>query len=568
MRLTIHVLGLAAALLCAGFGTSAPAAERPTVTIAQGRLAGTIDGRLRVFKGIPYALPPVGERRWRPPAPPVPWPGTREAGAYGPSCVQPPVPAASLYHDPPLATSEDCLTLNIWAPADVTSAPVIVWIHGGSLRVGGSAEPLFDGASFARRGIVFVSINYRLGVLGWLAHPALSAESPHHASGNYGLLDQIEALRWVRANVAAFGGDPGNVTIMGESAGALSVAYLLVSPLARALFHKAILQSANIRAFPELARPAFGLDPAEQTGRALAASVGAADLEALRAMDAEALTRAAPARFMAQGTIDGWALTEQIVETFDAGRQARVPLLAGFNSGEVRSQRAFLPPAPPDAAAYEAEIGRRYGAHAPAFLRLYPGSDIEGSMLATLRDAIYGWAAERIVRQQAAAGLPAFLYLFDHCYPAARARDLCAFHASELPYVFGHAGRDAPLPPNWPRPEGPAEAALSEAILDYWVGFARNGAPSGPGRPLWPPYSEGEAFMRFSNRPAAARDLLRGMFEMQEAWVSARRRAGEQWFLNVGVDCAGHGRLALKWPHPSEGGFPAGPPAVTRPGHG
>ena len=209
------------------------------------------------------------------------WTGTRDAEAFGPSCVQPPVPAVSIYYDPPQATSEDCLTLNVWAPADATRAPVIVWIHGGSLRIGGSAEPLFDGANFARRGIVFVSINYRLGVLGWLAHPALSAESPHRASGNYGLLDQIEALRWVRANVAAFGGDAGNVTIMGESAGALSVAYLLVSPLARGLFDKAILESANIRAFPELERPAFGLDPAEQTGLALAAGVGADDLARL-----------------------------------------------------------------------------------------------------------------------------------------------------------------------------------------------------------------------------------------------------------------------------------------------
>jgi len=535
MRLTISLLGPTVWLMLAASGAT-QAAERPIVTVAQGRLAGTSEGPLRVFRGIPYALPPVGERRWRPPSPPAPWPGTSDAAAFGPSCVQPPVPADSLYYDPPEAISEDCLTLNVWAPTPAQGAPVIVWIHGGSLRIGSSAEPLFDGANFARRGIVFVSINYRLGVLGWLAHPALSAESPHHVSGNYGLLDQIAALRWVRRNVAAFGGDPGNVTIMGESAGALSVAYLLASPLARGLFHKAILQSPNSRAFPELARPEFGLPSAEETGRALAASAGAGGIEALRSMHAETLARAAArARFAAQGTIDGWALTEQIVETFDAGRQARVPLLAGFNSGEVRSQRGFLPPAPSNAAAYEARIRRRYGALAPAFLRLYPASDIEGSMLAALRDAIYGWATERIVRQQAAVGQPAYLYLFDHCYPAARARDLCGFHASELPYLFGHVGRDAALPANWPRPDGPAEAALSEAMMDYWAGFARTGRPSAPGRPLWPPYSDGEAFMRFSEGPMAATNLLPGMFEMQEAWVGARRRAGEQWFLDVGV---------------------------------
>ena len=512
------------------------ATQRPIVTVTQGRVAGRVEGSLRVFKGIPFALPPVGARRWRPPAPPARWAGTRNAAAFGPSCIQPPLSPDSVYLDPPRAMSEDCLTLNVWAPAHAAHAPVVVWIHGGSLRIGGSAEPLYDGANFARRGIVFVSINYRLGVLGWLAHPALSAESPHHASGNYGLLDQIAALRWVRANVAAFGGDPGNVTAMGESAGALSVAYLLVSPLARGLFDKAILESPNIRAFPALRRSVFGLPAAEQTGRAFAARLGANNLDALRAMDAEALIRAAvSAGFRAQGTIDGWALPGQIVETFDAGRQARVPVLAGFNAGEIRSQRALLPPAPADGTAYSAEISRRYGTLAPAFLRRYPSSDIDGSMLAALRDAIFGWAAERIVRQQAAVGQPAFLYMFDHCDTAARARNLCSFHAAELPYVFGHIGRDAVLPPNWPRPIGANEAALSETMMDYWISFARSGSPNGTGRPIWPTYAERESFMRFSRRPVAGTDPLPGMFELQEAWVNARRRAGEQWFLDVGV---------------------------------
>jgi para-nitrobenzyl esterase len=536
MRLKHPALALAACWFPLASFDGASAAQRPIVTIAQGRLAGTREGPLRVFRGIPFALPPVGERRWRPPAPPGSWDNVRDATAFGPSCLQPPVPADSVYFDPPATMSEDCLTLNVWAPADATGAPVIVWIHGGSLRIGGSAEPLFDGAALARRGIVFVSINYRLGIFGWLAHPELSAESPHRVSGNYGLLDQVEALRWVRTNIAAFGGDPGNVTIMGESAGALSVAYHLVSPLARGLFHKAIAQSVNIRAFPELRRTAFGLEPAEETGRAFAARAGASDLAALRSAPAEGLLRAAlAARFPAQGTIDGWALPEQIVESLDAGRQARVPLLAGFNSGELRSQRGFLPPAPPDAATYEAEIQRRSGDLAPAFLRLYPASDIDGSMLATLRDAIYGWATERIVRGQAAAGQGAFLYLFDHCDAAARVRNLCAFHASELPYVFGLVRPDAALPPNWPRPAGPDEAALSEAIIDYWVSFARTGSPNGPGRPHWRPYSDREAYMRFAGRPIPSTDLLPGMFELHETSVGARRRAGTQWFLDVGV---------------------------------
>lgn len=529
-----------AALAALSLAVGAPAAAdppvlaRPVAQVAQGRLVGVADDGIRAFKAIPYALPPVGARRWRPPAPPLAWRGTRDAADFGPSCVQPPVPPASIYFDPPAAMSEDCLTLNVWTPADARGAPVIVWIHGGSLRIGGSAEPLYDGAGFARRGIVFVSVNYRLGVLGWLAHPGLSAESPDRVSGNYGLLDQIAALRWVRDNIAAFGGDPANVTVMGESAGALSVTYLLASPLADGLFARAIMQSTNIRAFPELSRGAYGLPSAEEIGRRLATRLGARDLAALRAMDARDLTRAATeAGFLPQGTIDGRALPAQIADLLDAGRLARVPVIAGFNMGEIRTLRSLMPRPLPDAAAYEAAIRRRHGANAGAFLARYPSSNVEESLLAALRDAVFGWSGERIARTQAARGIPAWFYLFDHCYPAARARDLCAFHAAELPYLFGHVGRAGALPPNWPAPEGPREAALAQVMMDYWVAFARDGDPNGPGRPLWRPYGADQAFMRFADRPTPGADPLPGMFELHEAHVRAQRAAGRQWFLNV-----------------------------------
>ncbi len=526
--MTVKCIATAILLLFGLTGQGVAAQTPPVVAVSEGELAGVHEAGLNVFRGIPYARPPVGPLRWRPPEPLQARGDVQDAAAFGPSCMQPLLPPGGLYADDPAAMSEDCLTLNVWAPSDARNLPVIVWIHGGSLRIGGSAQAMYDGAALAGRGIVFVSINYRLGALGWLAHPALSAESSNGASGNYGLLDQIAALRWVRANVAAFGGDPANVTVMGESAGALSITYLLTSPLAQGLFDKAIVQSANIRAVPELSRGAAGLPAAEETGAALAASLGADSLDALRALDAAALARAP---FAAQGTIDGWALREQVVEAFDGGRQARVPLLAGFNSGEIRGQRAFLPPAPPDAAAYEAEIARRYRDLAPAFLRLYPASDIAGSMLATLRDAAYGWAAERMVRQQAAAGLPAYLYIFDHCDAAAAARDLCAFHAAELPYLFGQIGPDARLSPTWPRADGEADRAVSDAMIDHWARFAATGNPGGD----WRPYAEGEAYMRFASGARPGRDLLPGMFEMQEELVSRRRRAGEQWFLNVGV---------------------------------
>ncbi len=534
--LRLLLMSISALIGLAAIPAAASPGPRPAVDLQQGRLAGRYEGGLAVFRNIPYAAPPVGDRRWKPPAPPIPWQGTRDAGAFGPSCMQPPLPQGSLYQDNPERMSEDCLTLNIWAPPHADDAAVIVWIHGGSLRIGGSSEPIYDGARFAREDVVFVSINYRLGVFGWLALPGLAAESPRHAAGNYGLLDQIQALRWVRDHIATFGGDPDNVTVMGESAGALSVSYLLTSPLARGLFQKAIAESANTRAVPALHRSVFGLPSAETIGAAVTTAAGTDDLAALRAMDADRLIRAGvAAHFAPQATIDGWSLPHQVVEIFDRGEQAKVPLLAGFNSAELRSQRAFVPPPPASAAIYEREIRARYGDLAPAFLRLYPASNLSESMLATLRDAIYGWATERMVRKQTAAGLPAYLYYFDHCYPAARARDLCGFHASELPYVFGQVGADAALPPNWPRPDDPHDQPLADAMTQYWVSFAKTGTPRAPGASAWKPYAADQSYMRFADRPEPGHDLLPGMFEMQEELVARRRRAGVQWFVNVGV---------------------------------
>jgi len=523
---------------CGGSDSSDPAdpPERPRVEVEQGRLAGSYADGLSVFKGIPYAAPPVGELRWRAPEPPAHWQGTRDAAAFGPSCMQPDVADTSVYYDPPAAISEDCLTLNVWAPRDADELPVIVWIHGGSLRIGGSAQPIFDGAGLARGGAVIVSINYRLGVLGWLALSQLSAESEQGVSGNYGLLDQIQALHWVRDNIDRFGGDPGNVTIMGESAGAFSVSFLLTSPLARDLFHKAISQSVNTRSLTLLASAANGLPSAEDVGAGVMAESGAADLGQLRGMAAQDLVEIGQVvGFRAEGTVDGWALPDQLVATFDAGEQARVPLLAGFNEGEVRSQQALIAPAPDDAATYESRIRTLYGNLAEDFLALYPASDLDYSLMATARDGIYGWAAERMVRKQTEVGIPAYLYRFDHCYPAAQARDLCAFHASDVPFVFGHVGPRAPLSENWPRPEGETQRALSEAMMNYWLSFAATGVPVSAGEATWRPYGSDENYMRFADQPVADTNLQPGMFELQEEVVCRRRQAGQQWFFNVGL---------------------------------
>ena len=534
----------AAAMLALALGlaacTSFPAANQaPTIEIAQGQLVGVQQGGLQIYRGIPYAAPPVGERRWRPPGQASRWEGPRDAKEFGASCIQPALPPQNLYFDRLAKTSEDCLTLNIWAPGNASNAPVILWIHGGSLRIGGSEVPMYDGSNFARRGVVFVSANYRLGALGWLAHPELSTESPRGISGNYGLLDQIAALRWIQANIAEFGGDPANVTIMGESAGALSASYLLVSPLARGLFGKAIIQSTNSRAFPELSRPAYGLPPAEETGRRTLSAIGASDLAKARAMDAQRLTDAVTiAGFSPQGTIDGHVLPMQIIDAFDRGLQAKVPVLAGINSGEIRAQRALLPRTPATEEAYLETVAAELGELAPAFLELYPYESIEQARLDMTRDGVYGWATERIVRDQTAAGMPAFFYLFDHCYPAARERDLCAFHAGELPFVFGWLDTQF-LPPNWPVPSSLGNAALSDTMMDYWVSFADTGIPVSDTGPVWHRFGASQAYMRFDLAPHAEFDPLPGSFELHENLVQQRKRAGEQWFFSLGLPNSG-----------------------------
>jgi para-nitrobenzyl esterase len=508
------------------------------VTIEQGQLAGSTDpGGVRSFKGIPYAEPPEGDLRWKAPVAAGPWTGVRDVTHFGASCLQPPWPPDSIYAVNPPKLSEDCLFLNLWAPRDARNAPVIVYIHGGSLLRGGSWEPYYDGAHFAELGIVLVTINYRIGVLGWLALAELSAESPEGVSGNYGLLDQIEALRWVKKNIAAFGGNPGNVTIMGESAGGLSVAYLLASPLARGLFHKAIGQSLGIYSVPELKQANHGLPSAEQIGSGFLATVGAADLEALRAMDGRQLTLAATQSGpRPTGTIDGLVLPRQLVDTFDRKEQALVPVLVGFNRDEIETLMRILPPLPSSDEEYVSEIRRIYGDLALEFLRLYPGSDVRASMMAAVRDVIFGWGGERVARNMADAGVASYLYLFDHVYPSALERQLHAFHAAELPFVFGHVGRGAPLAENWPAPEGPTEKALSAAMVAYWTSFARSGVPTAPGQPDWPTYAPDESYMRFGEMPEVSMNLMPGMFELHEEVMQRQRHAGNlPWGARVGI---------------------------------
>jgi len=527
-------LATAVAVLFPGAAISATL-KPPVVKAPAGQVQGVNDGSIRVFKGIPFAEPPVGPLRWRPPVPKAPLKRTFDASSFGPACFQPVSKMDNIYANNPWPMSEDCLSLNVWSSAKAKKAPVFVWIYGGALWSGTSRDPLYDGRKLAERGVVVVSLNYRLGPLGWLAHPELSRESGEGVSGNYGLMDQIAALRWVRQNIRSFGGDPSNVTIAGESAGALSVMYLMASPPARGLFSKAIAQSAYMISTPELKAARHGSPPAEQIGAFVGQKLGASDLAKLRAMPADELTKgAAAAGFFPLGVVDGEYLPDQLVNVFDRGEQARVPVLAGFNEGEIRSLKILAPPAPASASEYETKIRAAYGELADEFLRLYPAATYRDSILATTRDALYGWTAERLARSQRALGAPSFLYLWDHGYPSADDAGLHAFHGSEIPYVFGSYDRTPPL---WPKvPDRGGERALSEAMLDYWASFATTGTPRSRGAAEWPAFGSARAYLHFRDTPRAERQLMPGMFELNEELMCRRKAAGNiGWNWNVGL---------------------------------
>jgi para-nitrobenzyl esterase len=524
-----------AAAACFALSVSIGYAAVPVVDAPAGKLQGESEGAVNVFKGIPYAAPPMGPLRWKAPVAPGRWDGVRKATEFGNACMQMLSKLPNIYTDDPGPVSEDCLTLNIWAPANAKNAPVFFWIHGGALVGGSSAERMYDGTKLAAQGVVVVSINYRVGVFGFLAHPELSAESPLGISGNWGILDQIAALKWVKQNIAAFGGAPDNVTIAGQSAGGLSVMYLLASPEARGLFAKAIAQSAYMVTTPELKEAKYGLPSAEQSGVALVAALQKPDIKALRAMDADDLTKAAAmARFSPFGVVDGHILPRQLLDTFDKGEQAPVPLMAGFNSGEVRSMRMLAPAVPATASAYETVIRDRYQDLADEFLRLYPSSNMQESIFAATRDGLYGWTSERLAKKQTALGQPAYLYIWDHGYPAVDTVGLHAFHAEELPYLFGTFGG---VGPHWPKaPETPEEMGLSDMLMSYWISFMRTGKPEVANAPVWSAYGSNAAFLAFQEVPRTSTHLMPGMYDHIEKVVCRRHASGDQpWNWNFGL---------------------------------
>ncbi len=519
-----HAVGAFGLTLMLAAGT---AAADPVKT-RSGLVAGTTetDG-LRVFLGIPFAAPPVGDLRWRAPQPAPSWDGVRKATAFGSRCMQGRIFDDMVFRD---QTSEDCLYLNVWTPAQSENArlPVMVWIYGGGFQAGSTSEPRQDGARLARKGVVVVSMNYRLGVFGFLAHPALTAESAEHASGNYGLMDQLAALRWVRDNVAAFGGDPENVTIFGESAGSFSVSALVASPLARGLVTRAIGESGAYAGRHSL--EAETREASEKHGAAFAASLGAESLAASRAKSAEQVLQAVlKTQPWFAPTIDGNVLPEDPNVVYAAGRQLPIPLLAGWNADEVRSG-VVLGKDKPTAKTFPEQLQKRFGPAAEALLKVYPaGSDAEAveSAAALAGDTFLGYATWKWIELQRRTGAPVYRYSFDRKIPVApdtkvngvpaTAADVGARHAGEIEYVFGALDSSPKVP--WE----PADRRLSELMMSYWTNFARSGDPNGRDLPAWPRHTGegGPQVMHLDVASEARPDTLRARYETLDAVMSA-----------------------------------------------
>lgn len=461
--------------------TRATSAVDNTVRVAGGLLAGTASAvpGVRVFKGIPYAAPPVGDLRWRPPQPPVKWDGVRKADKFSNSCVQNlarsrnPWTAEFMVQN---EMSEDCLSLNVWTAAKSASArqPVLVWIHGGGFTEGSGEVAVYDGAELARKGLVVVTINYRLGVFGFLTHPELTKESGHQASGNYGLLDVLAALEWVKKNIAIFGGDPQSVTIAGQSAGASAVHALTASPLAKGLFHRAIAESGS-----GLGRRNRNLAEAEQDGVKFAAAKSANSIRELRALSAQDLTGGGM-RF--GPVVDGWFLPAEIAAIFAQGKQNDVPMLTGLTADEGSAAPTY---GKLSADEFKKQAQQRFGDLTETFLKLYPSHDEAQSTSSQKQSAreqglvsMHLWAAERARTSKA----PAWTYYFARAIPWPEQPQYAAFHTSEVPYVFGNLKL-------LNRPWEPIDRQLSATMMGYWVNFATTGDPNGPGLPRWPAFN-------------------------------------------------------------------------------
>jgi para-nitrobenzyl esterase len=498
------VAGAMLAVPVALFSTSAA----PQVKTDLGIVEGKDDGAVQTFLGIPYAAPPVGDLRWKPPQPAMKWTGVRKATEFGAHCMQGKVYGDMNFRDS--GGSEDCLTLNVWVPTKAPSAklPVMVWIYGGGFASGTTSEVRQDGTYLAQQGVVVVSMNYRVGIFGFFTHPELAKESGRNAAGNYGFMDQLAALKWVHENIAAFGGDPGNVTIFGESAGSFSVSAQMASPLAKGLFHKAIGESGAAFFNHGLTFPPVA-ERMEKDAKLASDKLGAKTLAELRALPAEKLMEPfippqSPG-FDFEPDVDGYFLPESAPAIFAAGRQSDVPLLAGWNRDEDIFAIVFNPQKP-TAASMKEQAQKDFGDKAAEFLRLYPVDTDEHVLRSAIdyaSDDFISYSTWEWMEWQGRTGKqPIFRYRFDLASPSdGKGPALGAFHSMEIPYVFGQLDSKA-------RPE---DHAVSEQMQKYWSNFARSGDPNGPGLPKWPAYSAGAGWqvMFLDATSAAHKDELR-----------------------------------------------------------
>ena len=542
---------LAAAALASTAALAASAQQPPpglTVTSPAGALQGkmetTTGGAARAFLGIPYAAPPVGPLRWQPPQPAAKWTGVRDATKFGDRCMQPHLYDDMFFRDP--GQSEDCLTLNVWTPATMTAGeklPVMVWIYGGGFITGSTSEPRQDGAHLTTKGVIVVSFNYREGIFGFFTYPALAAESPEHATGNYGLLDAVAALHWVQGNIAAFGGDAENVTVFGESAGSFAVSALMASPLAHGLFAHAIGESGGAFGGPTLHfQPAATREARDEDFART--QLHADTLAALRALPAEQLLTAATADAGGPGhgfgpDIDGYFLPQSPAAIFAAGKQNDVPMIAGWNHDEGGSGKAAttITPTGGSSAAPSANqpsdlqrlkdmAQQSFGSHANEFLEAFPATtDAEALTRIQQFDAdrfiAYGtWAW--LEAQTATGKAPAYRYHFDLVPPPDPARPgrYGVFHSDDIEYVFGNL--DSRKGIAW-RPE---DYKMSDAIMTYWTNFAKTGNPNGDGLVHWPDYTPAtgsKVLFLTQPKPYAEKDPLREQFQfLQTAWSSGR----------------------------------------------
>ncbi|MFM9865319.1 MAG: carboxylesterase/lipase family protein [Micropepsaceae bacterium] len=464
------------------FALAAVAAAADPVRVDGGLIAGARDGDVLAYKGVPFAAPPVGPLRWRAPEAVKPWNGVRPATVFAPACLQ---NGISMPGEEPPLTSEDCLYLNVWTPTAGVQAklPVLVWIHGGGFTNGSASMPLYWGDRLARRGIVVVTVSYRLGAFGFLAHPELSSETAQKSSGNYGFLDQIAALQWVQRNIGAFGGDPGRVTIAGQSAGAMSVNILMASPLAKGLFHRAIGQSGGFFEPVQIA-PQFLLANAEKDGVAFASALGATSAGALRGLPAEAVLKANAGR-ISHPVIDRHVLPRTPFEVFSERAQAPVPLLAGVNAEEARSLSDM---SKIKAATFGADIAKTFGPLPPPLLGAYPfvtDDEARAARVAFETDLRFGWNMWTWARLHAASGAPVFSYRFAQRPPFPENSPYAGWgpaHFAELWYMFDHLDQ---APWSW-RAE---DRRAAELMTTYWVNFIKTGNPNGAGLPAWPAFA-------------------------------------------------------------------------------